>query len=334
MEKIIYIEFNKVHQEIIPIFIFLSKIKNFYLDIFLIDDNLNNNLFYYIDKEIYNNFSVKSIQLLENEIINNNYKYAILGSGETPNWINKFINLNLNNKFIIRHNFINDYLTNLKNVKQIVLSEHILKLNNDLIPIYPIYFGNFDLNKRKNNYYLIQGNLEYKRRNYLSLINCCIKLKENNINENKVKFIILGRFSNQTNPEYKLKLNGDDFLDKIKKNNIEEYFEFIYGATEYKKYFEIINECKFILPLIDESYNHNYFLNKTTSSVNIGIGFKQIFVINKTFANMYNIKGITYEKDNIFSGIIESINNTAIYNNYDEIMEKNLINFSRIIDIY
>jgi len=329
-KKIAYIEYNKVHQEIIPIFVYLAKINNIKIDIFLLNDNLNNNVFYYIDRNNFNNFEVKSIDNLEKEIKKNKYDISILGSGETNLWINDFLNLNIPNKLIIRHNYTY-YKYGDHKIKEIVLGEHILKLNNNLISIYPIYFGNFDYNLRKQNYYLIQGNLEYKRRNYLSLINCCLELKQRHILSDRVKFIILGRFSQFTNKDYPVKLDGNDFLQRINNNNIKSYFEFVYDATEYIKYFEIINQCKYILPLIDETYNHKYFQNKTTSSINIGIGFKQTFIINETIADVYKINGIKYKKSNILEGILTSLEDNKNYNNYEYFLETNLSNFNNII---
>lgn len=330
--KIAYIEYNKVHQEIIPIFIYLAKIKNYYIDIFLLNENLNNNVFYYVEDK-FDNFKVQSIDNLSYEIEKNNYIYGILGSGETLKWITDFLKLNIPKKFIIRHNYTKLNYNN-NNIKEIVLSEHILKLNNNLTPIYPIYFGKYNESLRNNNYYLIQGNLEYKRRNYLSLIDCAIKLKNNNINNDKVKFIILGRFSNKTNPEYPLKLDGDDFMNKLIENNICDYFEINYGATEYKEYFEIINKCKFILPLVDNTYDHKYFYNKITSSINIGIGFNQKFVINETIANLYNIDGFIYKNNDLYDGIIKSLDKNNIdddHNNFDKFMNKNLFYFNNLI---
>lgn len=144
-----------------------------------------------------------------------------------------------------------------------------------MIPVffpYPQVQPNFE----KPAIFLIQGNIQSKRRNYRSLIqvfeNINIKnTKIKNINTQDFRIMIVGRGEL---PDYL-----QPYKDKIiLKANL--------GDQEYHN---CIQDATFIIPLVDNTFQHDYFKKKLTSSISYGLGFGLRFIIFDKLAKLYKL---------------------------------------------
>jgi len=134
----------------------------------------------------------------------------------------------------------------------------------------------------------VQGNLEFERRNYESLLDAIGQLRARGVKDLKV--MIIGRSG--TN-------DGLIFREQIRKRNLVSCFEFSKGELPYKNYYEFIAKANFLLPLVDTTSGHYrpYFLDKVTTSVLVSIGMGVIPIIHEQLADLYGIKSesVTYE---------------------------------------
>ena len=119
--------------------------------------------------------------------------------------------------------------------------------------------------------YLIQGSINIKRRNYKCLVDILEKYKNDNF---KIRILGKGKELPYLNK----------FKDKIEFLNNKNFIE-------YHKFF---NDASYILPLIDESYKHEYFSKKYTSSISYGLGYKLPFIAHIKLKKIYPIKGYFY----------------------------------------
>jgi len=176
------------------------------------------------------------------------------------------------------------------------------------------------IKKEKNKIYIgIQGNIEFKRRNYnilLSLLDICNKQERDNI-----RFILIGDCS---------KGDGPNYLNIIKEKGYSSNFIIYKYFLKYENYFKILMQCDFLMNLIDNS-TKEYNETKLTSTENMSYIFKK-----------YVIADINYKSKNIFKNIIyyNSIEDLKhkIFNFYKEEKEINIniererIQFLSIID--
>ena len=103
-----------------------------------------------------------------------------MGTGEPTDRIQKFISIKNRNKSMIVHNYHKQYDT--LPFKTILLADFIkqqLNATNSIV-INPFYCGEITVNQKlKTKIFCIQGNFQSKKRNYKSLIEAILKLKDN-----------------------------------------------------------------------------------------------------------------------------------------------------------
>ena len=140
--------------------------------------------------------------------------------------------------------------------------------------IIPCYFPFYDKTKRKKNLYIVQGSLQEKRRNYKSLVNIFEKYKDKDFT-----IRIIGKGN-------KLPSCLDKYMDKIDfRNNLN-----------FHEYHKMFNDVTYILPLLDETFEHKYFTGKHSSSISYGIGFGLNFIGHLRLKKIYgDIEGYFYD---------------------------------------
>ena len=115
--------------------------------------------------------------------------------------------------------------------------------------------------------FIIQGNIEEKRRNYKSLIPIFEKYKNNDF---IIKIVGRGKLPNYLKPY-------------IKKIVIKSNLDFINFHKQFSDVF-----C--ILPLIDDSFKHKYFTSKYTSTISYGLAYNLTFLCHSKLKKIYPIK--------------------------------------------
>lgn len=199
--------------------------------------------------------------------------------------IKTFTKLENTQVFLIIHEhhkkFIDEKpLTNKTHLNLLYLTPHGYQLSQDktnfnsfyLLPIIFQTPEHAEILDNKPLRILIQGNIQEKRRNYQTLIKLASKFKDRNF-----VFIIVGR--------------GDKTIREIFKKSTEYDTKFkIFLNLKEKDFYHKIRTCHFIMPLVDETYNHRYFQSKLTSSITIGIGHTLPMIIHTKLADIYEIK--------------------------------------------
>jgi hypothetical protein len=165
--------------------------------------------------------------------------------------------------YYISHNISKDLL-NMNNVWFLTpLCNNLKYIYCDILP--------FQQEKIKSSIpiYIIQGNIENRRRNY----NLLIKILSVEY-EYKFKILIVGKgkLSNEFN----------------KYSNLIEY-KYNYNFIDFHKQFL---DCYCILPLITKKSHKQYYINKLTSSINYGKAYQLKFLIDKDLQDIYKLDNV------------------------------------------
>jgi hypothetical protein len=281
--KILIIHSDNYHYEIVPSIIelfpknILNINENFNNIEYTIGYNYNNKEFEEYIIETYKNIKFNKLYELNFEA----YNYIIYDS-VYKNRKNIEIKINSLKEYYILHEICNEY----NDIKNIIYLTLLSKRNPYFIP-YVLPYSTFNKIKTKVPILIVQG--ELNRRDFTKLAKL---MKKFNNREFIVK--IIGKSSDKEVPYCLLKY----------KNKI------IYKPNlSYINYHKEFLDAYAILPLIEPSFNVNYFKNKLTSSISYGIGYNLIFFCFESLKIIYNIANcLTY------------VNDTEIYENFDKLL--------------
>ena len=325
-KKIAYIEFNLVHDEIQPVFYYMANKLNYKIDFYIPEINFTRNVFCKcknanIYKLNYQNphAPIRSPSLpIEKKW--ETYDLIIMGTGEPVDRIHKLMSIKNKNKSMIVHNYHKQYDT--LPFKTILLADFIkqqLNATNSIV-INPYYCGEVNFNDKPNTkIFCIQGNFQSKKRNYKSLIEAVLKLKQDGLTSDDFKIEIIGRYNHKDIKWHNFGTEGESFDNTIIKLKIDNYFNRPAKEYMYPEYLDKMINSRYILPLIDNTHSHKFFQNSCTSSINLGIACLCIPVINNQLAELYNIDfGYQYENNNLYSAMKEAIN----CKNDDDVLNK------------
>ncbi len=146
--------------------------------------------------------------------------------------------------------------------------------------------------------FCVQGNLAYDRRNYRSLIDAVDQVAS--VTARDFSIFLIGR----DRPD------GRAFRTEVTRRGLRKYFrystegwtrwlEYIGRDLPYRRFYNLLQQAHFILPLVDSSserYN-DYYQTKITSSLSIAFGMGIIPVLEKSLACHYGTEqaSISYE---------------------------------------
>lgn len=138
---------------------------------------------------------------------------------------------------------------------------------------------------------VIPGQVELKRRNYLTLIE---ELTKYPINKN-IKFIALGRCSNNQ--------DTNSILESIEANQLNQYFTFYQNFVPEETMVLELQKADFVLPLIyDQPTKNNYsYRNRISGAFNLAYSYKKPLML----PNYFNIDPCL--RDYAFFGDIQQI---------------------------
>lgn len=143
----------------------------------------------------------------------------------------------------------------------------------------PIYFG--DLVKstaRKNKRIVVQGTMEKFRRNY----GCVATLTNRFAAKGYLfEFLLVGDGS-----------SAKSLLSWIASQIEEGYRNRVTYQTNlsYSRFFDVIRSADWIMPCVDDTFEHAYFTKKITSSVMMAIGHGIPLVIHQKLADIYGLQ--------------------------------------------
>ena len=211
-----------------------------------------------------------------------------------------------------RHNFW--FWVVSKKVKHwLVLSDHLVrkipnKTGLHIGSLYPIFFPAYpkkNTGKKESDFWItIPGNLEYKRRNYISLL----QEIDENLNKN-IKFILLGR-------SYRRHGDGKDFEQRLYKKNLRDRFIMFDEFVDDAEFQSIIKESEILLPLLKERFR--YLKEATSGTFLHSFAYKIPMVIESEFSIIedLNISSFKYS-----DGELSSLLN-RLYENRELIEER------------
>ncbi|OGQ92972.1 MAG: hypothetical protein A2253_08325 [Deltaproteobacteria bacterium RIFOXYA2_FULL_55_11] len=148
--------------------------------------------------------------------------------------------------------------------------------------------------------FCVQGNMEFDRRNYDSLLDDVEQLTSSNVRNFHV--MIIGR--NDTK-------EGLIFKKQVRNRKLDSFFTFSKGEVPYKDYYDSIASAHFILPLIDttRSEYRPYFFEKGSTSLCIALSLGIVPIIHKQLACIYGIEdqSITYEDNGLAHALEQAL---------------------------
>ncbi|MEA2018173.1 MAG: hypothetical protein U9N59_06970 [Campylobacterota bacterium] len=218
-------------------------------------------------------------------------------------------------------NSFSQKLLSLKIKKYFVLSEQLFdnakkEFSLEFSYFYPMFFqkqGNIDLEKKRDELWItIPGQLEYKRRDYISLI----KNLPNYIPDS-IKFIILGSCNNH---------DGHDFITKLKSKKIDKNFIFFDTFVDDKIFHNYLLKSDLILPL--PPYNSRYLNNAISGTYNLAYAYSkaQLLPLHCEQIKDFSNKAIFYDENDLYNLITktEKLKAKILY------IEKNLLSDTKL----
>ncbi len=163
-----------------------------------------------------------------------------------------------------------------------VLDEYILLATKsypqfNFAAYYPAFFPSFDLieftDKGKEIWICIPGSIEYRRRDYDSLIEIALNCDSN------VKFILLGNAS---------KGNGSDFINKIKAGCVADKFIYFDKFVDNRSFYSYIHASDYLLPLIhpDTPSAEDYKRFKISGIFPLAKAFRKTMLLHDLFKDV------------------------------------------------
>ncbi len=184
-----------------------------------------------------------------------------------------------------------------------VLNDHLVErsrhLNFRIQSMYPVFFPQFperEVSKPEGKLWIcIPGQLEYKRRNYLGLLD---ELATGDLNED-VQFILLGRSSHRHG-------DGADFRSRIEDR--KDRFMLFDSFIPDDLFHSIVKKCDLVMPLMGGKAR--YSTEAITGSVNLAFAYKIPLIMEEEFMEIEDFKrcGIDYSKGTLVT-ILNKLNN-------------------------
>ena len=165
------------------------------------------------------------------------------------------------------------------------------------LPIFVQHENLIDIQKPEDEFWVcIPGNIEFKRRDYLPLLDALSAVKISA----KVKFVLLG--STQSS-------DAKILLEKINELNVRQHFILFDTFVDHSVFNTFLSLCDCILPLLAENSTET----KLYQTCKVSGSWLHVLTFHKPlFSNV------------IFSHIDDIQNRSIFYNNLKELLEKNL----------
>lgn len=223
----------------------------------------------------------------------------------------KFISLKVKKYFVL-----NDYL--MKSIHQ--------NKNIQIASYYPVFFPEFrpmELVKPHGELWIcIPGQLEIKRRDYLSLIS---QLNRKNLPEG-IRFIFLGRSNHKSG-------NGEEIKALIKKMQLEKHFVLFDHFIENTQFHTYLNHSDIILPLIHQGSEgfESYSRFQITGAFNLAFAYNKPLLMHKSFSEIpdFLMTAFFYDLPGLAELCVQLYNQPSLYiNKNKEIAEIDKFKFA------
>jgi hypothetical protein len=131
--------------------------------------------------------------------------------------------------------------------------------------------------------FCVQGNFEYGRRNYSSLIKALQRFERHSLEDFQVIFV------GQVNPA-----NFEHFQRAAAECGVLDTMQFVTGSVGYSEYFRHITSCHYLLTLLDpdDPTFEVYYRNSASSSISMSVGLGVVPIMDSTLAKLYGLDDI------------------------------------------
>lgn len=342
--RVALIEYNTYHDEILPTLYYLFDRLGFIVDIYTSETNIRKNAFHYCRKELrfeLNSTSGCFFPYWERLAKYRIYDLIVVNSIEPEYILSQFAYYSgpllaiIHNAHLIKNTDSYSRFFDVSNRKLLVLSDHIRSYLDGIMAafvIYPVYFGEVPFAVPQKTTFSVQGNIEFTRRNYSSILDAVFE-----VSKSRTDFYvsIVGRDHGE---------DGQQFRDSIKLKGLDSFFRF-HGkdVTSYKKYFSVLKSSDFILPLVDttkECYQP-YFKDCASSSIPISIGLEVPCVIHQEMARVYDmVQALTYDDGNLADAMVRALSmsdeehmrlRADLQKKKEELLTHSLVNIKRVL---
>ncbi|BDD02888.1 hypothetical protein [Aureibacter tunicatorum] len=187
--------------------------------------------------------------------------------------------------------------------KYFVLGEYIERNLQETIDdlkikcLYPIFYNQSHFSQHQDKYFniCIPGNIQFKRRDYKSLIDE-VKLNQNSIPDN-VQFILLGNIENGDGPAIK---------QMIEDAGISNFFRFFHEFVPNDTFYNELNGAKLLLPLITPQVNQyeEYTKSRISGTFSLSYGFKIPMILSSNFKHIEPFKDTSFISDDLIDTIL------------------------------
>jgi len=313
-KRAILVELNRYHGEVLPSLVYYLNSLGYWVDILTTADLILLDPFVYSQnldckiEPISNSFSQFNWQHKVDQ-----YDILVWNSIEPEKHLDLVSNVHAPTLAIIHNgsrllsteykNFFND-----KNRQALVLSPHLQDYiaNNGLTTnwIFPSYFSDIPHSgQHKSVSFCVQGKMEFKRRNYMSMIKA-------------TKSIVRNKESKSFHVKYIGKSDSfEGFLLRslIKLYGLTDYTRYSNQVSLYKEYLKELSVSDFLCPLIDDSKKYrSYYCEKASSSIPISIGNGIIPILHEKFAKLYHLENIAvcYSNSKLENALRDALNLT------------------------
>jgi hypothetical protein len=307
-----YVELNLVHDEIQPSFWWLARELGFEIDFYLHRASIERDVFCDIEGEA----TVIPIDCRDPhqpcahplDVVrfwtSAYYDFLILGTAEPVDRVELALGVDLP-KILFLHNLSSEQPPRVDGVTWGVLGPRPV-VPRGVVQVNPAYLGQGPRGPALGPpRFLVQGNLQYSRRHYDSLLNALSELAAEGFGPERFQVRLVGRAFPESS-ELPLRLDGHRFQKEVKERDLGPYIELFGEDQGFPGYFSRVRECAFFLPLLDDTYGpaSAYLDGKWSSSLIHGIGSALIPVVSTSYAERLGLDaGYVYEADRVADGI-------------------------------
>ena len=316
--KCALIEYNSYHGETLPTLVHILNRLNISVDVYCSQKVIRNNPFIYAAGLSYSQRDCDGLffKLWVARRQFRDYDFLLLNSLEPKEILQKAAEVSIPIVAVIHNgNLINTDLDfarffAVSNRKPLVLAKHISDFVSKAVAtqwISPVFFGQVKARKvhdQTNVLFCVQGNLDFDRRNYVSLLDAIEQLASDGVRSFRV--MIVGRSEAR---HYLI------FREQVRDRKLDSFFEFSNGELTYQDYYGSMTTASFLLPLVDRTSTayRAYFLDKITSSVQLAIGLGIVPVIHMELARLYEIEeqSVAYRDGGLTDALKRALNINA-----------------------
>ncbi len=303
--KCAIIELNDYHVETIPALVDALNKLGCKPDIFLLPEMIAKNPFAYAKNLNYQLYSIADYHNKGPELIsrlNSKYDFIILNSIEPIGVLSFLMHCNVPTLAVIHNcslvyghpSYAQAFLN--KEVLPLVLSPIAAFYLEEIVNtswVWPTFtFSEVKSSESDTIRFCLQGNVDFARRNYLSLLDSVNTLKLKGYTNFIVK--VVGRH---------LTPDGNTLREIINTKKLNNYFEFAENNLPFTEFYKSIASSDFLLPLLDTtSKNYSrYFIEKASNSLPLSLSLNIIPVVHELLADFYDLSdiGITYDNNSL-----------------------------------